>query len=182
MNVRIIGLALVVFLASYTVPGRTDILGTPELELHSPSFRPYGMIPAKYTCDGEDISPELWWAWVPRDTKSFVLMCEDVDSPKASRVNWVYYDLPAAVMYLPERVARVTRPALGGVHGKNGSGELGYRGPCQQTGTHRYYFRLYALDVMLGLEPGASWQDVEGAMEGHVLDEASLMGMYKKRK
>lgn len=178
MNIRIVGLACAVLLSLLPSPGMADTLERPELELHSPSFRPYGMIPAKYTCDGEDISPVLWWSGVPLDTRSFVLILEDIDDPGSHRAHWLWYDLPPALRHLPERIAGVPRPALGGVHGKNGSGGIGYRGPCHGAGNHRYCFRLYALDARIGLEPGASRKDVEKAMEGHVLDEASLMGMY----
>ncbi len=150
------------------------------MKLTSAAFNEGAMIPAKYTCDGADPSPPLQWEQPPDGTRSFALICDDPDAPGGNWVHWVYYDLPTDVDGLPEGVTSVERPALGGVHGKNDFRRLGYGGPCPPGGTHRYYFKLYALDAVLDLPPGATKKALLDAMEGHILDQARLMGRYKR--
>jgi Raf kinase inhibitor-like YbhB/YbcL family protein len=152
-----------------------------SLTITSPFFKEGDMIPALFTCDGEDHSPALSWTAVPPGTASFALICDDPDAPSGDWVHWVIYDLPAGVAGLPEKVPGADRLEGGGVHGKNSWGRLGYGGPCPPGGIHRYFFKLYALDVTLGLDPGATKADVLKAMKGHVLAEAQLMGRYKRR-
>ena len=153
--------------------------GTVRLE--SPAFSNGRPIPAVHTADGRDVSPALSWSGVPREAQSLALLCEDPDAPRGTWVHWVLYDLPASATGLPEAVAAAERPATGGAQGKNDFGRLGYGGPAPPSGTHRYYFRLYALDAPLGLPPGATRRDVGRAMEGRILAEGELMGTYSRR-
>ncbi len=152
-----------------------------KLRLESAAFPAGKPIPAAYTADGRDVSPPLSWSGVPPDAKSLALVCEDPDAPRGTWVHWVLYDLDPAATGLPEGIAASERPASGGVQGKNDFGRIGYGGPAPPSGTHRYFFRLYALDARTGLAPGATRRDLTRAMEGHVLAEGELMGTYSRR-
>jgi Raf kinase inhibitor-like YbhB/YbcL family protein len=149
------------------------------MELVSGAFDSGDSIPRKYTCDGDNISPPLSWRFVPDEANALVLVCDDPDAPEGPFVHWVLYDLPVDIRRLEEDVPRKGRLASGGVQGRNGSGKIGYSGPCPPRGSaHHYYFRLYALDQALNLPPGASRQQVLNRIEGHVLDNARLLGLY----
>ncbi|HTO87326.1 MAG TPA: YbhB/YbcL family Raf kinase inhibitor-like protein [Thermoanaerobaculia bacterium] len=151
------------------------------LRLRSEVFGQGEPIPARYTADGEDVSPPLSWSAVPPESKSLVLTCEDPDAPRGTWIHWVVYDIPPSVSELPEGVPpRETLPT-GGTHGKNDFGRLGYGGPAPPSGTHRYFFRLEALDRTVSLPPGASLAQVRRASEGHVLARGELMGTYSRR-
>ncbi len=151
------------------------------LQLSSAAFQREARIPARFTCDGDNISPELSWKDSPAQTKSFVLIMHDPDAPMAGGfTHWVMYDIPGNVAHIEQNVPRQGRVAGTGIQGKNDSGKIGYMGPCPPSGTHRYYTRLYALDTELKLEPGVSQERVEQAMSGHVLEHAELMGKYSK--
>ena len=152
-----------------------------SFELKSPAFVSGSMIPSLYTCEGKNISPPLTWSGVPAGTKSFVLICDDPDAPVLTWVHWVYYNIPAAVTSLPEAFSKTEKPAMGGLHGKSSFGDFGYGGPCPPWGTHRYFFKLYALDTMLTLPSGVKKKDLLKAMDKHVLGKAELMGTYKKK-
>lgn len=145
----------------------------------SPDFSEGQTIPKKFTCEGEDLSPELDWADVPQGTKSLALICEDPDAPMGTFIHWVVYDIPANLNKLEKGVK-----LAGGIKtGITGFGKTGYGGPCPPKGhgTHRYFFILRALDApSLNLPPGASKADVEKAMKGHVLGETKIMGVYKR--
>lgn len=149
------------------------------LELTSPAFAHNTLIPAQYTCDGEDISPPLHWHHVPSGALSLTLIMDDPDAPRGTWVHWVIYDIPAASSGLPESVSP-TEAFSGGTQGTNSWPRLGYGGPCPPSGAHRYFFKLYALDTRLNLPPGATKSDVLHAMSGHVLDEAVLVGLYQR--
>lgn len=152
------------------------------MQLMSSAFQHEGKIPASFTCDGENISPELSWRDAPDQTQSFVLLMHDPDAPRAGGfTHWVLYNIPASVAALEPNVTKEERLAGIGVQGKNDSGKIGYMGPCPPSGTHRYFVRLYALDAELDLKPGASTEQVQKAMRGHVLDQAELMGRYARR-
>ncbi len=150
------------------------------LEVVSPAFAAGGMIPRKHTCDGEDVSPEISWSGAPAGTRSFALICDDPDAPAGTWVHWVVFNLPAAVSRLPEALPAAPSLPNGGRQGKNDFRRIGYGGPCPPSGTHRYVFKVYALDRLLDLEPGATKAQVEAAMKGHVLAEGSLMGRYRR--
>ena len=150
------------------------------MELISSAFSEGAMIPGKYTCDGADVSPPLKWGALPDGTKSIALICDDQDAPVGTWVHWVYYDIPAGTEGLPENVATDDRRAEGGTQGINDFRKIGYGGPCPPGGTHRYYFKLYALDTTLNLSPGATKKQVLKAMENHIIGQTQLMGKYRR--
>lgn len=152
-----------------------------EIKVTSSAFEDGGMIPAKYTCDGADISPPLQWAAVPESTKSIALICDDPDAPMGTWVHWVLFNLPAGTIELAENIpADKTLPG-GAKQGVSDFGRIGYGGPCPPSGTHRYFFKIYALDTEVDLTAGAGKPDLEGAMEGHILGEGQLIGKYKRQ-
>ena len=150
------------------------------MELTSSAFDEGEMIPSKYTCDGADVSPPLRWGSLPDGTKSLALICDDPDAPMGTWVHWVYYDIPAKPIDLPENISPDDHPASGGVQGTNDFRRIGYGGPCPPGGTHRYYFKLYALDTFMNLSPGATKRQVLKAMENHIIGHAQLMGKYRR--
>ncbi len=160
-----------------------ELEGPAEVTIHltSPAFAHEGAIPEKHTCDGDDLSPELAWSGVPAGAESLALVCDDPDAPGRTWVHWVLYDLPADAAGLPEGLSAEAETPVGGIQGENDFGRLGFGGPCPPPGkSHRYFFRLYALDTMLELAAGASKQDVIDAMEGHILAQGELMGTYQR--
>jgi len=150
-------------------------------ELTSTAFAPGELILRKYTCDGENISPSLRWSDPPQATQSFALIADDPDAPIGTWIHWVLYNLPAAVRALPEAVPPDADLADGSRHGKNSWGRLDYGGPCPPSGTHRYFFKLYALDTVLDLLAGASKEQLLQAMEGHILAQTEVMGVYTRQ-
>ena len=153
-----------------------------QFKITSQAFSASQRIPSKYTCDGQDISPDLEWTGAPANTKSFALICDDPDAPVGTFNHWVLYGLPANVTKLPEGLARqseVKQPACR--QGNNDFGRPGYGGPCPPRGSHRYYFKLYALDTDLTLSPNFRKRDLETAMKGHVLAHTELMGTYERK-
>jgi hypothetical protein len=146
--------------------------------LSSSAFDPDGLIPAKYTCDGENRSPALSWDALPAATRGLVLLVSDPDAPGKTFIHWVLYDLPPETRQLPESIKADPILVQGGVQGKSDFGKYGYGGPCPPQGTHRYVFTLYALDTVLDLPPGAKQADVLKAIEGHILAQAELIGRY----
>jgi len=155
--------------------------GGKKMEIRSSAFQEGGMIPQKYTCDGSDVSPPLAWSGAPQGTKSFALISDDPDAPAGTWVHWVVYDLPAGVTGLPENVPAGKTLTNGGKQGTTDFGGTGYGGPCPPSGTHRYFFKIYALDSMTNLPPGATKDQLLKAMKGHILAEGRLMGKYKRR-
>ena len=152
-----------------------------KLELTSSGFQDNEVIPVKYTCDGDDVSPPLSWSTLPEKTVSLALIADDPDAPGGTWVHWVLFDIPAQLTGLPEGVENsVVVPGIGH-QGRNDSRKTGYTGPCPPRGSpHRYFFKVYALDIQLGLEPGVSKADVENAMRGHILAQAQIMGTYSR--
>lgn len=150
-------------------------------KLTSTAFSHGNPIPRKYTCDGEDISPRLQWGDPPRDTQSFALIVNDPDAPVGTWVHWVLYNLPAEVRALQEAVPPDAELPNGGRHGQNSWRRLGYGGPCPPSGSHRYFFELYALDTALDLDAGASKKQLLQAMEDHILAQTELMGTYARK-
>ncbi|MBD2002934.1 MULTISPECIES: YbhB/YbcL family Raf kinase inhibitor-like protein [Cyanophyceae] len=152
------------------------------MKLKSTAFSADGLIPSKYTCDGADISPPLSWTTPPTGTESLALIVDDPDAPAGIFVHWVLYDLPAEILQLPEAVSTEANVKYGGSQGKNDFGNLGYGGPCPPSGTHRYFFRLYALNRVLDLASGVTKSQLEAAMDGHILAAAELMGRYSRNR
>jgi Raf kinase inhibitor-like YbhB/YbcL family protein len=151
-----------------------------KITLTSAAFEDGGMIPSRFTCDGADVSPPLAWAPVPDNAISLALIADDPDAPGKTWVHWVLYNLPASVKELPENVPPQATLASGALQGTNDFRKTGYGGPCPPGGTHRYYFKLYALDAMLDLSAGATKDQLLKAMEGHILAEGQLMGRYSR--
>ncbi|GMQ78093.1 MAG: YbhB/YbcL family Raf kinase inhibitor-like protein [Anaerolineae bacterium] len=151
-----------------------------SIKLNSEAFDDGGLIPVKYTCDGEDISPSLSWSELPDGTSSLALIMDDPDAPGGIWVHWILYNLPPSTDRLDENMARSADVPGGGSQGSNSWNRLGYGGPCPPSGTHRYIFRLYALDTVLDLVSGAEKTDLFQAMEGHVLDQGQLLGLYSR--
>lgn len=144
------------------------------------AFRDGGPIPKKSTCDGPDVSPALSWSDPPAGTKSLAIIADDPDAPGGTWVHWVLYDLPADTRKLPEGVAKDRELPNGALQGRNDFGKIGYNGPCPPRGsTHRYFFKLYALDSKTGLKAGATKSDLEHAMNGHILAQAQFIGKYQ---
>lgn len=149
--------------------------------IESTAFKEGGNIPRRFTCEGDNVSPALTWSGPPAGTRSFVLIVEDPDAPAGVWTHWVVYNLPARARAMAGNVVKQARLPGAGLQGRNSFGRIGYGGPCPPPGNaHRYYFRLYALDTMLSLQPGASRQDVLAAAKGHTLGEAELMGRFKR--
>ncbi|MEG3438731.1 YbhB/YbcL family Raf kinase inhibitor-like protein [Pannus brasiliensis CCIBt3594] len=157
-----------------------SLLPLGKMKLESSAFVTNGAIPSRYTCDGQDLSPPLAWDEPPAGTRSFALICDDPDAPGKTWVHWVVYNLPPATRSLPEKVSPNATVAGGGLQGKNDFGKSGYGGPCPPSGTHRYFFKLYALDRVLELSAGATKARVEEAIKGHVLAEVHLIGLYHR--
>jgi Raf kinase inhibitor-like YbhB/YbcL family protein len=148
------------------------------IELTSPAFDEGEAIASRYTCDGQGVSPPLSWTSVPDGTQSLTLIADDPDAPGGTFVHWVIYDLPSDTHRLPEGVPNRRVLSSGAEQGVNGAGGIGYMGPCPPSGTHRYFFKLYALDTKLGLGAGATAERLSDAMQGHVLAKGQLMGTY----
>jgi len=152
-----------------------------NFKLSSTFFVPGGMIPKQFTCDGTDLSPALEWSGAPENTRSFSLIADDPDAPVGTWVHWVLYDLPADAKELAEGVPKDEQLSNGARQGRNDFRRIGYGGPCPPPGpAHRYFFKLYALDAQLNLKAGASKADVEKAMAGHILAQATLLGRYQR--
>ena len=177
-------LLLTVALCLAALAGASPPSAAPGFALKSGAFTPGQPIPARHTCDGQDLSPELHWSGAPENTRAFALLCDDPDAPSGTWVHWVVYDLPPAAVSLPEGSGRSVQLPAGSREGLNGWGKTGYRGPCPppeyEPTTHRYFFKLYALDTLLGLPEGALREEVEAAIEGHVLATAELYGTYSR--
>jgi Raf kinase inhibitor-like YbhB/YbcL family protein len=152
------------------------------MRVFSPVFSDGDDIAAKYTCDGENVSPPLEWEDIPHGTTSFSIVVDDPDAPSGVFVHWLLFNVPASENGLTEGVGVEGPTSGGGIQGKNGFGKIAYGGPCPPSGTHRYYFHLYAVDTNLDLPPGASRRDWDRAAQGHVLSEAQLMGRYARAK
>lgn len=149
-------------------------------ELTSSAFDHEAPIPARYTCQDADVSPELTWDGAPDGTQSFALIMDDPDAPGRTWVHWVIVNLPGDLDSLPEGIEADDDLPGAAAHGRNSWGRNDYGGPCPPSGTHRYFFKLYALDSALDLEPGVTQDDLLAAMDGHILAEAQLMGTYQK--
>jgi len=152
-----------------------------DIKIISPAFEDGGLIPAKYTCDGVDVSPPLQWDAVPEGAKSIALICDDPDAPMRTFVHWVLFNLPAEVKELAENTPSDRTLPNGAKQGTSDFGKIGYGGPCPPSGTHRYFFKIYALDAYVDLAAGAKKQQLLKAMEGHIIAQGQLIGKYKRQ-
>ncbi|MFB3883152.1 MAG: YbhB/YbcL family Raf kinase inhibitor-like protein [Armatimonadota bacterium] len=150
--------------------------------LTSSAFKEGEPIPRKYTCDGDSVSPPLSWTTPPAKTLELALICDDPDAPRGTFTHWVLYGLPARTTSLPESVPKTeTLATLGGAkQGKNSADRVGYTGPCPPSGLHHYHFMLFALDAKTGLKPGATEKELRSAMNGHIIGQAELVGVYSR--
>lgn len=145
------------------------------MKLSSPAFLNNQQIPSMYTCDGENVNPPLLFSEVPDNTKSLVLIVDDPDAPTKVWVHWVVFNIdPTTTDVLENSVPK------GGIEGVTDFGKPGYGGPCPPSGSHRYFFKLYALDSILNLPQNSDKKAVEEAMQGHILDSAELVGLYER--
>ncbi len=153
-----------------------------KIVVSSEAFKDGETIPVEYTCDGKNISPALLWEGIPAGAKSIALIMDDPDAPGGMFVHWVLYNIPASTRKLPEGMPKNETLGDGSRQGMTDFGRVGYGGPCPPKGTHRYYFKIHALDTMLSLQPGASKKQLEDAMKGHILEQGELMGRYERQK
>lgn len=170
--------------ACSTGAGSTEAVVDQSFTFTSEAFAHGQSIPAKYTCIGRNISPALAWGEPPAGTQSFALIVDDPDAPGGTWVHWVLYNIPPETRSLPEALLVTGKNVPEGqgspFTGKNSWGDIGYGGPCPPSGTHRYFFKFYALDETLGLLPGADKSELLKAMKGHILAQAELMGTFSK--
>jgi len=151
-----------------------------KIELWSTAFGTGESIPSDFTCDGADISPPIEWSGVPAAAKSLAVIAEDPDAPGGNWVHWLIYNLSPHLDQLPAGIPQKADLPGGGLQGRNDFGGIGYGGPCPPRGVHRYSFKIYALDALLHLNPGATKKELLNAMQGHVLAEGQLMGTYER--
>ena len=144
-----------------------------DLIVRSPLFESNKLIPAKYSCDGNDVNPPLTVENVPEDAKSLVLIIDDPDAAIGVWNHWLVWNIPAGTR-------EIEADSVPGVQGTNTGGRRRYGGPCPPSGTHRYFFKVYALDIQLDLDSGAKKKELENAMRGHVLAEGELVGLYRR--
>lgn len=152
------------------------------LSITSTAFEPGAAVPSLFTCDGRNISPPLAWKGVPAGAQSLVLIADDPDAPHGTWAHWVCYDIPPAVSGLAQNMPKSDTLPCGGRQGITDFGTVGYGGPCPPSGTHRYYFRLYALDTVLSLPAKKTRKQVEAAMKGHIVGVGELMGIYSRAR
>ena len=142
------------------------------MKIKSPEFEENGFIPKKFTCQGADINPALVFEGIPEGAKSLTLIVDDPDVPVGAWVHWIVFDIPVTL--------EIKEDSMPGKAGINNFHKRVYRGPCPPFGTHRYFFKIYALDTELNLKEGATKRELENAMQGHILDKAELIGLYCK--
>lgn len=164
-----------------TVPTSEGTVSVSEgFLLSNPTFSQGEAMPVLYTCDGDNISPALMWTDPPEGTQSLALIADDPDAPAGTWIHWVVYNIPAEARDLSAAYAAESEHADGSRSGKNSWNQLGYGGPCPPSGTHHYFFKLYALDILLDLEPGATHRQLLDVMEEHILAQTELMVTYSR--
>ena len=151
---------------------------TMSLKISCPAFENGKPIPSDFSCKGRDVSPALAWTEPPAGTQSFALIMDDPDAPMGTWVHWILFNIPASTRNLTEGTPTDAQLGDGSLQGKTSAGSNGYHGPCPPSGTHRYFFKLYALDTMLSLSTKADKKELLAAMEGHILANAELMGTF----
>jgi hypothetical protein len=145
-----------------------------NMKITSSAFENQGQIPSKYTCDGEDINPPLKFENVPKQAQTLALIADDPDAPSGTWVHWTIWNIPVSA----DGIAEGAKPL--GIEGMTSFGSKGYGGPCPPSGSHRYFFKLYALDTELNLDTDADKEALESAMQGHIIEQAELMGNYSR--
>lgn len=161
------------FLFSY-INRSNSLKITSIMKIESREFNEGNMIPKKFTCDGQGVSPELEISGVPAEAKSLALIMSDPDAPRGTFVHWTAWNIPPTTSQISEGAKDF------GQEGLNSANRRGYFGPCPPSGTHRYYFKIYALDTILDLDTNANKETLVSAMNGHILNEAEVMGQYNR--
>ena len=152
-----------------------------KISISGDGFKEGGTIPDEFTCEGKDISPSLSWEGMPAGTKSISLIMDDPDCSEGTFVHWVLYNIPGQTLMLPKGIPHNKTLADGSMQGMTDFGRAGYGGPCPPSGKpHRYYFKVYALDIKINLPPGASKNQLESSMKGHILASGELIGKYQR--
>lgn len=152
------------------------------LKVTSTAFEHNGMIPSRYTADGADVSPPLQWQGVPEGARSIAVICDDPDAPMGTWVHWLVWNIPPAMTGLDEDVPPDTVLENGICQGTTDFGRIGYGGPAPPSGTHRYFFKVYALDTLLDLPADSVKAELENAMKGHILAQGELVGKYSRKR
>jgi len=173
MNNKAIFILLMLFVF-VSLGTKINAEGGEGMKITSPNFKDNELIPKKFTCEGEDVNPALIIEGIPEEAKSLALIVDDPDAPMGTWVHWVVYDILI--------IDRIEENSIPGKQGINDFGRRDYGGPCPPSGTHRYFFKIYALDEMLNLKEGVSKRELEKIMQGHILDKAELIGLYKKAR
>lgn len=164
-----------------TLPVSGNAEGVPgKLEVRSSAFGEGESIPSDFTCDGADMSPPVSWSGVPAETQSLAVIVDDPDAPAGNWSHWLLYDLSPKLIQLPAGIPAGAIIPDGGFQGRTDFGNTGYNGPCPPAGTHRYFIKVFALDRILHLEPGATKKELLAAVQGHILAEGTLMGTYRR--
>jgi len=147
-----------------------------EVRITSSSFNHQGLIPSKYTCDGENVNPPLKIENIPQEGKSIVLIVDDPDAPMGTWVHWVVWNIPV------KKIVQIEEDSIPGVQGLNDFMRHDYGGPCPPSGSHRYFFKVYVLDIELNMDKNSRKKDIEKAMEGHILAKGTLIGIYSRKR
>ena len=169
ITTSLLGVIFLMILAGGAFAGQG---GGSSMKIISPEFENNGFIPKEFTCQGVDINPTLVIEDIHKEAKSLSLIMDDPDAPMGTWIHWVIFDIPV--------INRIEKNTIPGRQGINDFGRKNYGGPCPPSGTHRYFFKIYALDKKLNLEEGIHKKDLESAMQGHILAQAQLLGLYKK--
>ncbi len=181
---RALALLPVLLLVAFALVAPGEMRGqnpSSKIELRTTSFTPGGFIPKRFTREAADVSPALTWTDPPQGTQSFAIIEDDPDAPSGTFVHWLVYDLPPNYRSLGEAISGSDQIPGGGRQGTNDFSRTGYSGPCPPPGKpHRYFIRLYALDAKLNLRPAVTRNDLDSAMQGHILDKAELMGRFRR--
>lgn len=152
------------------------------IKFYSSAFKHGEPIPAKYTCDGQNVSPALHWEGLPDGTKTVAIVLEDPDAPSGTFIHWIVYDIPVNIDNLQEGITSTMNLPDAASMGTNDARRIGYFGPCPPSGVHHYHFRLYALSTVLRLDAGATRKELDLEMKDHILGRAELMGTYKRNR
>lgn len=161
---------------SYQERENMNISQTGNLKVSSPAFSHQGKIPRNFTCDGNNVNPQLDFSGIPQNTQNLALIVDDPDAPMGTWTHWVIWNIDPQTTRIDENSVPINA-----LKGKNSFGRLNYGGPCPPSGEHRYFFKLYALDTKLDLREGSTVKDLEVAMNGHILDSAELVGVYSRK-
>ena len=175
MGYRFVLIPLVILVLLFSISLSKEVSGMAALQITSSAFQNNGHIPRQYTCDGKDINPPLMIANCPQGTKSIALICDDPDAPGGIWVHWVIWNIFPDVKEIKENIV-----PTGAIVGVNDFRQNRYGGPCPPSGTHRYFFKVYALDTTFGISPNSTKADLEKAMKGHILGQGELIGLYKR--